>query len=791
MPKIEIDGVSVDADAGTTIIEVADRLQIPIPRFCYHHKLSVAANCRMCLVQVEKAPKALPACATPITDGMKVWTKSKETVAAQQAVMEYLLINHPLDCPICDQGGECELQDVSMQYGRGESRFKEAKRVVLDHNIGSLVETEMTRCIQCTRCVRFGAEISGERELGAVGRGEHMEISTYIEQTIDSEISGNIIDLCPVGALTSKPFRYKARSWELTAKPGISAHDCIGANLFRHTLRNKIMRVVPKDKEELNEVWLSDRDRFSYEALYHAERLRKPMLKKHEWHSVEWNEALSSTVSIIQETLAMHRAEQIGVLVSPSVSNEEYFLLQKMMRALGCNNIDHRLRILDFTDQNSAPSYPNLGIDFRSIIDLDTLFLIGCNIAKEQPLASVRIRKMTKRAGKVYALNCVQYTYNFAAQQCVVPIAELITTLGAIVKAAAQLTKYTFSPDVAALLAKTEITAEAKQVAEALLTGTKKQIILGQIAVMHPYASQIWALANLLASIIQANCGAFSDGANAAGAWLIGCVPHRTLNDTKKTQIGLHAKDMLSTPLKTYILYGIEPEQDSILGTAALQTLRQAENIIAINCYQSDALLQLAKVILPLAAPGEYAGSMININGTIQSFAAAVEPLADSKPGWKILRMCGAMLGLPGFVYDTLEEVQNELQQNLRIDRPWPKWQEHTLTELTKMQNNVLIHVAPLALYAVDAVTRRATALQATKDAQLAPIITINTKMAKHLNVQHAEVVLVASQNSKTAIKLQVMIDDSIADHTAAIYQANLHTASLGEPYTRLEVRKC
>lgn len=791
MPKIEIDGISVDVESGTTIIEVADRLKIPIPRFCYHNKLSVAANCRMCLVQVEKAPKALPACATPVADGMKIWTQSADTKAAQRAVMEYLLINHPLDCPICDQGGECELQDVSMQYGRGDSRFNEPKRVVVDENLGSLIETEMTRCIQCTRCVRFGSEVSGERELGAVDRGEHMEISTYVEHTLNSEVSGNIIDLCPVGALTSKPYRFSARAWELTAVAGISPHDCIGSNLYWHSLRGKIKRVVPKDAEELNEVWLSDRDRFSYQSIYHIDRLHKPLLNKQRWNTVQWDVALGESATSILQTIEKYGPDNIGILISPSVSNEEYFLLHKIFRELGCNNIDHRLRQLDFKDQELAPKYPNLGIDFRSLMEQESILLIGCDIAKEQPLASLRIRKMVKNGGKVCAINAVDYKYNFKVEQKIVtPINELIETLAAVVKAVLQNTKQQVSIDVTDVLAKIAVTDEAQQIASCLLSVHKKQIILGHIATMHPQASQIIALANLLAQLTNGTIGAFSDGANAAGAWIYGCVPHRSIS-SKNKNIGLNAREMLQTPLKAYVLYGIDPEFDSILGAYALNSINKAEFVLAINSYQSDTLLEVSDVILPLATASEYDGSMININGDVQHFVKAAMPFGESKEGWKILRMLGKFLNLTGFTFNTLQEIQTHMQETFPHDGTLPKWEPQTLRTIVSIPSTDLMHIAPISLYAIDGMTRRSQALQATRDAQSAPLIIINNAMAKHYNVVAKEQVLVSNGYTKEPVQLEVEIDDRVADFTAIIYQANVHSLTLGAPYTKLEVRKC
>lgn len=793
MPKLEIDGISVDADPGTSIIEVADRLGIAIPRFCYHHKLSVAANCRMCLVQVEKAPKALPACATPIAEGMKVWTKSKETIAAQRAVMEFLLINHPLDCPVCDQGGECELQDVSLQYGRSDSRFTEAKRAVLDHSLGPLIATEMTRCIHCTRCVRFGDEIAGEREMGATGRGEFMEIGTFVAQTVDSEVSGNIIDLCPVGALTSKPYRFKARAWELKESAGIAPHDCIGANIFIHSMNNRVLRVVPKDTEELNEVWLADRDRFSYEGLLHADRIRKPLVHKQRWITQSWIEAFKYALTGIQECLKTYNPAQLGVLVTPNASCEELYLLQKFTRALGCNNIDHRLRQLDFSQQELASKYPNLGIEFRELSQQDVVLLIGSNIAKEQPLASLRLRKMVRNGGNVCAINSVDYKYNFVlAQKSIVPAGNLLTSIAGVAKELIRLTNFSGTKDITTALTDVKARPEEQKIANLLLTGKKKQIILGQIALMHPQATQIIALGNLIAQLVGGNCGNFSEGANAAGAWLTGCVPHREPNGQVAKTTGSNAMEMLQSPLKCYILYGVEPEFDSILGSAALETLKQADFVIAISAYQSDALLDIADVILPLAQFSEYAGTMVNINGTMQTFDAAVEPFGESRPGWKIMRMFGSLAELPGFEYNTLDEVTAEMLAAITIEHALPKWQIPEITPIKTTIGKELLRIAPVSLYAVDGLVRRAKSLQATTDAYVTATIGMNSNTAQNLNVSADEIVVVsAAGNADAPIKLPVVIDDRIADFTVIILQAHAQTLQLGLPYRKLEVRKC
>lgn len=790
MPKIEIDGVTINADAGKTIIEVADSVAIPIPRFCYHRKLSVAANCRMCLVHVENAPKTLPACATPVADGMKIWTNSKEAVAAQRSVMEFLLINHPLDCPICDQGGECELQDVSMQYGSGESRYTEDKRVFLNHSLGSLIAPEMTRCIQCTRCVRFGTEVSGERELGATSRGEHMEIGTFIKQHMNSEVSGNIIDLCPVGALTSKPFRFKARAWELAQFSGIAPHDCIGANIYVHTMQQKIMRVVPKENETLNEVWLSDRDRFSYEGLEHEDRLHKPLLRKQEkWTTVTWTEALKYTVAGLQLIIDTYTSDKIGFLVSPSHTCEEYYLLQKLARAFGCNNIDHRLRQLDFEQQELAPLYPNLGIKFSDLSKQDAVLLIGSNIAKEQPLASIRLRSMVKQGGKVCIINSVDYNLNFeVAAKTILAANAMLKSVAAVAKELIAITNFKASSDVIKELQTVLIEPEEKNIAAMLLMGSAKQVILGQLAMMHPDATQFIALGNLIAEILGGHCGYFSEGSNAAGAWLAGCVPHRTVGGQAIISPGKNALQMLQEPLNCYVLYGIEPEFDSVLGAKTLETLKQADFVVVFSAYQSDTLLEIADVILPISQFAELSGHLINIDGTLQHFDAAVAGFSDSRAGWKVLRVLGNLAGLSGFDYNTVQDVAAELYANVTLDESLPRWQPQRFERLNIPNKIELTRLAPISLYAIDGLVRRAMCLQQTQDAQLDPHIELHSATASKLNISHDEVVRVTSDGG--CVSLTVKINDAIAPYTAVVFQANAHTLGLGLPFAKLEIHK-
>jgi NADH-quinone oxidoreductase subunit G len=794
MIKIEIDGKEIEAEPGKMIIQVADQHSIPIPRFCYHHKLSIAANCRMCLVQVEKVAKPLPACATPISEGMKIWTTSAFTKDAQRSVMEFLLINHPLDCPICDQGGECELQDVSMAYGADRSRFEQPKRAVLDHNLGPLIATEMTRCIQCTRCVRFGTEVAGERELGATGRGEFMKIETFVAQHVNSEVSGNIIDLCPVGALTSKPFRFRARAWELQEHPFIAPHDCIGSNIYLHLKQDQVLRAVPRQAEDINEVWLSDRDRFSYEALYHADRLRKPMIKKNgKWQIVSWIEALRYAVTGIKLAIDTYGVIEFGTLLSPNATLEECYLLQQFTRALGSANIDHRLRQQDFADQDLAPQFPNLGIALNEIEKLDGILLIGSDLHKEQPLAALKVRKMSLNGGMVCAINPVEFHYNFDTMlQHVVPGGNLLTALAAVAKELLRMTKNTARPEVAQL-DQIKSNEMEQQLAAKLLAVKNVAIILGPHVQMHPHAAEIRTVANLIAILLNARCGEFSDGCNAAGAWLAGCVPHRLAGGKESDTIGKNALEMLTKPLRSYLLFGIEPEYDSILGNKALENLAAADFVVAISGFASDNLLQIADVILPMALYAENSGTFINIEGKLQSFQAVAAPFGESRMGWKILRVLGNLCELSDFEYQDVQQIRDVVVKLISNEsskfeiiklKSWGyRWPEKPRFENFKG----LVRIAPLALYAVDPLVRRAVALQLTKDAKLEAVVELNSETAKQIGVAEGAMVQVTTSFGKTV--LQARFNSRVPEFSVIIYQANSRTNILGVPYSMVEIK--
>ncbi|WP_044407411.1 NADH-quinone oxidoreductase subunit NuoG [Thiomicrospira microaerophila] len=694
MVKVEINGQVVEAREGDMLIDVADSASISIPRFCYHKKLSIAANCRMCLVDVEGAWKAVPACATPVTDGMKVNTRSPKAIAAQKAVMEFLLINHPLDCPICDQGGECELQDVAMDYGDDVSQYSEAKRIVGDRNVGSLIQTDMTRCIHCTRCVRFGQEIAGLKELGATGRSEWMEIGTYIEKSIDSELSGNMIDLCPVGALTNKPFRYKARSWELKAHPTVAPHDSIGSNIFVHTRNGEVMRVVPRENEAINETWIADRDRFSCEALHSADRLTQPKVKAEgHWSSMDWSLALQVTVEKLKPYLA--NPEQIAILLSPNSTLEEVYLVKKLANALGINNIEHRLRQQDF----SADQYginQTLAMRLADVEALDSVLVIGGHLRKDLPLLNNRLRKAQLNGCEVNVVNPSGLDYNLGIEHQVDTL-SLVSELASILKAANELVDQDNQVELAAVTFNATHTA----IANSLIKGKKSALMLGLIAQADVHYSKILQLASQLA---QTTGSSFSDlpaFSNTVGANLI-----LASNSADLT-------NWLANGKKVFINVGIEPEFDCLLADQALRAMQQAELVINLTAFDSVSQQNYADIMLPIAIFAENAGTLVNIQQDWQSFKLFASAKGEAKPAWKVLRVLGNMFDLEGFDYTNTAEVLAEIKAlNLSIKQP--DYQCNLdLSVITPTPSSLV------PCYSVDGMVRRSPALQATPDAQL------------------------------------------------------------------------
>jgi NADH-quinone oxidoreductase subunit G len=784
---VEIDGVEYQARKGAMIIEVADENGITVPRFCYHKKLPVAANCRMCMVEVEKAPKPLPACATPVMDGMKVSTHSDYARQAQRAVMEFLLINHPLDCPICDQGGECELQDLALGYGRGISRFTEKKRVVKEKNFGPLIASDMTRCIHCTRCVRFLEHVSGFREMGGLGRGENTEIGTYIEHSIDSELSGNIIDVCPVGALTSRPFRFKARAWELIQSASIAPHDCVGSNVNLHTRRGTLLRVVPEENEAINEVWLSDRDRYSYQGVNSDDRLDTPMVKKADgWQAVEWEEALHIVAQALRERVDNQGADQLGILVSPSATLEEQALTNRLAEGLGVSNIDHRLRQSDFTGQDKQPVFPFLGQTIEDLENVNAALIVGGNPRKDQPIIGHRLRKAAMAGASVMFINSVDFEYRFnIAHKAVVTPNQMVQSLAGVAAALLQSQKARAPESLQSVVDQTLPADTERAMAATLSEAGQAAILLGLNAAMHPAFSTLRALAVLIADLSGAKLGFLSDGANSAGACLAGVLPHRSAGGMARDKAGLSAAQMIDQPLKNYLLVGIEPEFDCADGAKALAAVQQAEFVAALTPYMTDRMRDYADVLLPMNCFSETSGTYVNCEGRWQSFVAASRAPGGSRPGWKILRVLGNLLELGGFDQASSEQVRDALSQQLgevSIDNSQCGDAVGDVSEASGLQR-----IAYLPLYAVDSVVRRADALQNTADADVAAIC-LNPADAGSLGIADGDTASV--RRGESNVLLKVIVADSVAEGAALLSMAIEETLQLGAPNGSVQVKK-
>ena len=698
MVEIELDGKKVEATPGSMIMHAAEKAGTYIPHFCYHKKLSIAANCRMCLVEVEKAPKPLPACATPVTQGMIVRTKSEKAIKAQQSVMEFLLINHPLDCPICDQGGECQLQDLAVGYGGTASRFEEEKRVVAHKDVGPLISMEeMSRCIHCTRCVRFGQEVAGVMELGMIHRGEHSEITTVVGDTVDSELSGNMIDLCPVGALTSKPFRYSARTWELSRRKSVSPHDSTGANLIVQVKNHKVMRVVPFENEAINECWIADRDRFSYEALNSDERLTQPMIKQGgEWKTVDWQTALEYVANGLKQIKEQHGAQSIGALVSPHSTLEELFLSGQLLRGLGSDNIDWRLRNAQF---NAAEGVRWLGTSIAELSDLQAALVVGSNLRKDHPLFAQRIRQAAKKGAQVFALNAKVYDWAMPVTASVVAAQDWAQAL-ADVAASVAAAKGVQAP------VDGQGNAEAQAIAQALLAGERKAVLLGNAAAHHAQAAELLALANWIAEQTGATVGYLTEAANTVGAQWVKAQPQAN---------GLNAAQMIAGGLKAAILLNNEPAFDTAAGQQALQGLNKSEMVVTLSPFKTN--LEISDVLLPIAPFTETSGSFVNAEGRVQSFHAVVKPLAETRPAWKVLRVLANLLGVQGVDYESSQDVLATAIGTGTSEVP-----ANVLSNATQVAAQVnggaVTEPAVASIYQLDSIVRRATSLQLTADAR-------------------------------------------------------------------------
>jgi len=774
--QITVDGKPLSARRGQMLIEVTDAAGIDVPRFCYHKKLSVAANCRMCLVEVEKAPKPLPACATPVMPDMIVHTASKLARDAQKGTMEFLLINHPLDCPICDQGGECELQDVAMGYGNSASQYTEGKRVVFDKYIGPLIATEMTRCIHCTRCVRFGEEIAGIRELGATGRGENVRIGTYIAKSVVSEVSGNVIDICPVGALTARPSRYTARSWELTQQASVSPHDSVGSNVYVHMDGTTVNRVIPRENESINEVWIADRDRFSYQGLSSPDRITSPMIRVDgELQSTDWATALSAAADRL-------RTSSLGVLASPSITLEELYLTQKLGRALGTGDIDHRLGQVDFSAQDAAPVMPWLGMQLNDLETLDAALLVGSNIRKDQPIAAVRLRKSALKGAAISFINPKHFPLHFdAAEMISTRYDRMVSELYCVARAAgADLSSMADAPSA-------HCDERHQRIADSLKDGERSAVFLGNISVQHPAYAQLQYLAIALAKATGATLGMLPERANTAGAWLAGVVPHRAAGGKPVSATGKTAHEMLESPMSAYLLVGCELEFDAANPAHALKALSEASHVVAVSAFMSDSLSLHADVILPAATFTETFGTYVNATGNWQSTKGATQPPGDARPAWKIFRVLADELELSGFSFDSPEAVTRELQSHCG---------DIQLTNLTDFSaapafaspsDASLVRAGETPIYATDPIVRRSVPLQKSLDGKQAFASMAASELEK-LSLSDGDAVSV--RQNGTAVSLPCKLDNDVPEGCVWVPAGLPETTGLGEVFGAIEVSR-
>jgi len=782
MLDIEIDGKAVQVPEGSTVMDAATLAGIYIPHFCYHKKLSIVASCRMCLVQVEKTPKPVPACATPVIHGMKVWTRSEAALQAQKGVMEFLLINHPLDCPVCDQGGECLLQDLAVGYGNSHARYEEKKRVFVNKNYGPLIASEASRCINCTRCVRFTAEIGGEMEMGQAFRGDHAEIMTFLGRAINSEISGNVIDLCPVGALTSKPFRYSARTWELSRRRSVSPHDSLGTNLIVQTKNDEVKRVLPLNNDQLNECWLTDRDRFSYEALTSGQRLISPMMRNgDDWHPESWQKALAFVSSVLRAVVSEQGGQAFGALASPHSTLEELYLLQKLARGLGSENVDFRLRHHDFRSDAVRAGVPWLGMTVVDVHDLSSILVIGSFLRKDAPLLAQKVRHSAMRHGLEVCTvgpNAEDWWMPMATR-ALVPPSGMVDELAAIAAALATITDKALSGTLAARVP-AEISADAQAIAQSLADGENTAVWLGNLAEQHPRAAELHLWAQEIASLSGASLGFIGEAANSVGGYLAKAIPGVG---------GLDARAMIESPRHAYLLFGAEPDLDFANGVATMQAMERARIVIAVSAFDSPALRQVADVLLPLAPFTETPGTFVNCIGDVQSFEASTHSRGEARPGWKILRVLGNLLELPGFEQDDFETVRDEALagdgdirtqlNNVIGDVP--------AAEPSAIRADTLQRVADVPVYFADPLVRRAPSLQKTADAAQ-PVARMPLATMAALGVQPADRVRVKGAGG--TVELRVEVDEDLAPGCIRIAAAHALTVPLGSLFGELSVER-
>lgn len=784
MINIEIDGKLVQTERGSTVMDAAYKAGVYVPHFCYHKKLSIAGNCRMCLVEVEKSPKPMPACCTPAADGMKIHTHSELAIKAQKGVMEFLLINHPLDCPICDQGGECQLQDIAVGYGGGASRYTEEKRVVMPKGIGELISTqEMTRCIQCTRCVRFGQEIAGVMELGMANRTEHAEIMSFVNSTVDSELSGNMIDLCPVGALTSKPFRYTARSWELSRRKSVSPHDGLGSNLAIHIKDNKVARVVPVENEEVNECWISDKDRFSYEGLNSSERLTKPMLKQNgKWLEVEWAAVLEYVANGLRQIASNAGADQIAALATPHSTFEELYLLQKLMRGIGSGNVDSRLRQSDFSADGQQSGAPWLGMPVAEISACDRFLVVGSFLRKDHPLLAQRIRQAVKNGVEANLVHSSDDDLLMpVANKAIVAPSEMVCSVAGILKALAAEKQVALPEDVQRAVAYVTVDDTARAVAKSLAGAKQAAVLLGNFAQHHPQATQLALLCEQISILSGAKFGYLGEAANSVGAQLAGALPFAG------SVHGMNAAEMLATPRKAYLLLNVEPELDMHDVQQAIKAMRSADMVVAMSAYKHHAS-DYADVLLPISPFTETSGTFISTEGRVQSFKGAVKPLGEARPAWKVLRVLGNLMDVAGFDFDSSEAVRDEA---LDIEKLAEKLNNHVavsaLQAVSASASGGLQRVSDVPIYYADAIVRRAASLQKTNDASIPCVLICSSELQK-LGIQCGDFVKVGQGDG--SVKLAVKADDKLPLGVARVAAGHQATAVLGAMFGTITVER-
>ncbi|MGB7303877.1 MAG: NADH-quinone oxidoreductase subunit NuoG [Burkholderiaceae bacterium] len=816
MVEIEIDGKKVEVAEGSMVMHAANKLGVYVPHFCYHKKLSIAANCRMCLVEVEKAPKPLPACATPVSAGMKVFTHSEKAVNAQKSVMEFLLINHPLDCPICDQGGECQLQDLAVGYGGSSSPFSEEKRVVFHKPMGPLVSAEeMSRCIHCTRCVRFGQEVAGVMELGMANRGEHAEIMTFVGQSIDSELSGNMIDICPVGALTSKPFRYSARTWELSRRKTIAAHDSLGSNIVAQIKGSEVMRVVPLENNELNECWISDRDRFSYEGLVSEERLTEPMIKRDgKWQVTGWDEALGHAALALATARVDHGSEKIAGLAAPQSTFEELFLMQRLVRAMGSDNIDFRLRHSNFDIDAHGGGAPWLGMPVQAISSLDAMLLVGSFLRKDHPVLSARMRESAQHGMQLSVIHATD-------DDLLMPVAhklivgpsqwkqQMLEVLAAALLRKGRATPAEWSGALNGVVA----SDRAGQIVDSLCSGEFRAVVLGNAAVQHPQAGDLMRIGHAIADLCEASFGVIGEAANSVGGYLAGATPRAVgaMNATALGSAGLNVQAQIGAGMRGVVLLNVEPGLDIANGASASAAMKQADVVVALSAFQSPELLEVASVLLPVSPFTETGGSFVNTEGRLQAFNGVVRPLGQARPAWKVFRVLGNKMDLPGFDFDSVEDVRvasltggdkglsavaASASSVGAITGPQARVSifEGFLDNLLsgeisadRMTVNGIERIADIPIYSGDPLVRRAKSLQLTRDAR-APRARMHSQTAGELGLDDADSVSVSVNGQRVIVPLSR--DNAVAPGTLHLAAAHPSTAGLDGLFGTVNVER-